>query len=86
MLPNNSTIRHLSPNYKKIFFKYPWRESPRYHKKQLSRVYPKGSRVDSANYDPVPIWNCGCQMLALNYQTPDKAMQLNKGRFLLNGS
>ncbi|XP_055891169.1 1-phosphatidylinositol 4,5-bisphosphate phosphodiesterase gamma-1-like isoform X2 [Biomphalaria glabrata] len=56
-----------------------------YHRKQLSRVYPKGQRVDSSNYDPVPIWNCGSQMLALNYQTPDKSMQLNQGRFLMNG-
>ncbi|BFZ19735.1 hypothetical protein BsWGS_22774 [Bradybaena similaris] len=56
-----------------------------YHRKQLSRVYPKGQRVDSSNYDPVPIWNCGSQMIALNYQTPDRSMQLNQGRFLMNG-
>ncbi|XP_012935284.1 1-phosphatidylinositol 4,5-bisphosphate phosphodiesterase gamma-1 isoform X2 [Aplysia californica] len=56
-----------------------------YHRNQLSRVYPKGQRVDSTNYNPVPMWNCGCQMLALNYQTPDRAMQLNQGRFLMNG-
>ncbi|KAL8563654.1 hypothetical protein ACOMHN_055288 [Nucella lapillus] len=42
-------------------------------------------RVDSSNYDPLPLWNCGSQMLALNYQTPDRPMQLNQGRFLANG-
>ncbi|XP_076470498.1 1-phosphatidylinositol 4,5-bisphosphate phosphodiesterase gamma-1-like [Babylonia areolata] len=57
----------------------------KYHRTQLSRVYPKGQRVDSSNYDPVPLWNCGSQMLALNYQTPDRPMQLNQGRFLANG-
>lgn len=36
---------------------------------QLSRVYPRGRRVDSSNYDPSPFWNCGVQMVALNYQT-----------------
>ena len=56
-----------------------------YHRKQLSRVYPKGPRVDSSNYDPVPIWNCGSQLLAMNYQTPDRPMQLYQGRFLTNG-
>ncbi|KAL8594295.1 hypothetical protein ACOMHN_000997 [Nucella lapillus] len=56
-----------------------------YHHNQLSRVYPKGQRVDSSNYNPVPIWNCGSQLLALNYQTPDRPMQLNQGRFLANG-
>ncbi|XP_077982282.1 1-phosphatidylinositol 4,5-bisphosphate phosphodiesterase gamma-1-like [Glandiceps talaboti] len=58
----------------------------RYNKYQFSRVYPKGQRVDSSNYDPQPCWNCGSQMAALNYQTPDKPMQLNSGRFAMNGN
>ena len=58
---------------------------PTYNRKQLSRVYPKGPRVDSSNYDPINMWNCGSQMCALNYQTPDRSMQLNQGKFLLNG-
>lgn len=52
---------------------------------QLSRVYPKGQRIDSSNYNPVPFWNSGSQMVALNYQTPDKPMQLNFGKFKENG-
>lgn len=40
-----------------------------YHQKQFSRVYPKGQRIDSSNYIPVPLWNAGCQMTALNYQS-----------------
>ena len=36
---------------------------------QLSRVYPGGHRINSSNYDPRIMWNCGCHMLALNYQT-----------------
>ena len=57
----------------------------RYNEKQLSRVYPKGSRLDSSNYDPIRMWNCGAQLVALNYQTPDKAMQLNEAMFMQNG-
>ena len=34
------------------------------------RVYPKAGRVDSSNYDPIPAWISGCQLTALNYQTP----------------
>lgn len=41
-----------------------------YHQKQFSRVFPKGQRIDSSNYMPIPLWNTGCQMTALNYQTP----------------
>ena len=29
---------------------------------QLSRVYPAGKRVDSSNYNPVPMWTAGCQV------------------------
>lgn len=57
----------------------------KYNCHQLSRVYPKRYRTDSSNYDPVPIWNCGSQMLAFNYQTPDRGMHLNMGRFSMNG-
>uniref|UniRef100_A0A8C8C9I7 Phosphoinositide phospholipase C n=1 Tax=Oncorhynchus tshawytscha TaxID=74940 RepID=A0A8C8C9I7_ONCTS len=44
----------------------------RYNRKALSRIYPKGQRVDSSNYDPYPLWACGCHMVALNFQIADK--------------
>uniref|UniRef100_A0A8K9V2A8 Phosphoinositide phospholipase C n=1 Tax=Oncorhynchus mykiss TaxID=8022 RepID=A0A8K9V2A8_ONCMY len=52
---------------------------------KLSRIYPAGSRTDSSNYNPVPLWNAGCQIVALNFQTPSKEMDLNQGRFRSNG-
>ncbi|XP_069116571.1 1-phosphatidylinositol 4,5-bisphosphate phosphodiesterase beta-4-like isoform X2 [Argopecten irradians] len=57
-----------------------------YNKRQMSRIYPRGSRVDSGNYMPQLFWNAGCQMVALNFQTPDIAMQLNQGKFEYNGN
>ncbi|VDP53929.1 unnamed protein product [Soboliphyme baturini] len=57
-----------------------------YNKRQLSRIYPKGGRVDSSNFLPQIFWNAGVQMVALNFQTPDLAMQLNQGRFEYNGN
>ncbi|KAI1897737.1 hypothetical protein AGOR_G00086360 [Albula goreensis] len=56
-----------------------------YNKLQLSRLYPKGTRVDSSNYMPQVYWNAGCQLVALNFQTIDLAMQLNLGMFEYNG-
>uniref|UniRef100_A0A8C0D278 1-phosphatidylinositol 4,5-bisphosphate phosphodiesterase n=1 Tax=Balaenoptera musculus TaxID=9771 RepID=A0A8C0D278_BALMU len=56
-----------------------------YNKQQLSRIYPKGTRVDSSNYMPQLFWNVGCQLVALNFQTLDVAMQLNVGVFEYNG-
>ncbi|KAM7401228.1 hypothetical protein PAMA_005424 [Pampus argenteus] len=52
---------------------------------KLSRIYPAGLRTDSSNYNPVPLWNAGCQIVALNFQTTCTDMDLNQGRFLMNG-
>ena len=40
--------------------------------RQFVRTYPSGIRIDSSNYDPIPMWNHGIQMVALNIQTPGK--------------
>ncbi|XP_052754669.1 1-phosphatidylinositol 4,5-bisphosphate phosphodiesterase classes I and II [Galleria mellonella] len=56
-----------------------------YNKHQLSRVYPAGTRFDSSNFMPQVFWNAGCQLVALNFQTLDLAMQLNLGTFEYNG-
>uniref|UniRef100_A0A6A7FZA1 1-phosphatidylinositol 4,5-bisphosphate phosphodiesterase n=4 Tax=Hirondellea gigas TaxID=1518452 RepID=A0A6A7FZA1_9CRUS len=55
-----------------------------YNKRQLARVYPRGTRVDSSNFLPHQFWNAGCQLVALNYQTIDLSMQLNLGLFEFN--
>ncbi|XP_069998668.1 1-phosphatidylinositol 4,5-bisphosphate phosphodiesterase isoform X3 [Penaeus vannamei] len=57
-----------------------------YNKRQMSRIYPKGARVDSSNYMPQVFWNAGCQMVSLNFQTSDLPMQLNQGKFEYNGN
>nr|DBA27744.1 TPA: hypothetical protein GDO54_008209 [Pyxicephalus adspersus] len=56
-----------------------------YNRRQLSRIYPKGQRLDSSNYDPLPMWICGSQLVALNFQTPDKPMQMNQALFHSGG-
>ncbi|XP_029428290.1 1-phosphatidylinositol 4,5-bisphosphate phosphodiesterase delta-3 [Rhinatrema bivittatum] len=53
---------------------------------QLSRIYPSGLRTDSSNYNPQEMWNAGCQLVALNFQTPGYEMDLNQGRFQENGN
>lgn len=56
-----------------------------YHMRQISRVYPRGNRFDSSNFQPFPFWNVGSQMCALNFQTGDKPMQYNQAKFRDNG-
>uniref|UniRef100_H3CR59 Phosphoinositide phospholipase C n=1 Tax=Tetraodon nigroviridis TaxID=99883 RepID=H3CR59_TETNG len=57
----------------------------RHNAEKLSRIYPAGVRTDSSNYNPVPLWNAGCQMVALNFQTACSDMDVNQGRFQVNG-
>jgi len=56
-----------------------------YSKTQMARTYPSGKRIDSSNYNPIIGWNMGCQLVALNYQTSDEPMWLNKAKFEDNG-
>eukprot|EP01117_Protostelium_nocturnum_P006576 TRINITY_DN2369_c0_g1_i1.p1 TRINITY_DN2369_c0_g1~~TRINITY_DN2369_c0_g1_i1.p1 ORF type:complete len:599 (+),score=252.39 TRINITY_DN2369_c0_g1_i1:142-1938(+) len=56
-----------------------------YNTRNLSRIFPKGTRFDSSNYDPVPAWNHGAQIVALNYQTASEPMFINDGKFIDNG-
>ncbi|NXC34856.1 PLCZ1 phosphodiesterase, partial [Campylorhamphus procurvoides] len=51
----------------------------------ITRIYPKGTRMTSSNYNPQEFWNVGCQMVALNFQTPGTQMELQDGKFLDNG-
>jgi phosphatidylinositol phospholipase C, gamma-1 len=91
------SFEHSSANYKayemssfpeskaeKLQSKQP-NEMMKHCLRQFMRVYPNGKRVDSSNFDPMPFWACGVQMVALNFQTNDRAMQLNHGLFRANG-
>ncbi|VDD93286.1 unnamed protein product [Enterobius vermicularis] len=68
-----------------------------HNKRQITRVYPKGKRVDSSNFWPIvgfirlwnallnKFWNCGIQMAAMNMQTPGVQYQMNSAFFEQNG-
>eukprot|EP01017_Pseudomicrothorax_dubius_P050629 TRINITY_DN9620_c0_g1_i2.p1 TRINITY_DN9620_c0_g1~~TRINITY_DN9620_c0_g1_i2.p1 ORF type:complete len:346 (-),score=86.03 TRINITY_DN9620_c0_g1_i2:19-999(-) len=56
-----------------------------FHKRFFSRIYPRGTRVDSSNFSPMESWIYGSQVVALNFQTKDEAMLLNKAKFEENG-
>ncbi|XP_007941767.2 1-phosphatidylinositol 4,5-bisphosphate phosphodiesterase eta-1 [Orycteropus afer afer] len=57
-----------------------------YNQKQLTRIYPSAYRIDSSNFNPLPYWNVGCQLVALNYQSEGRMMQLNRAKFKTNGN
>ncbi|KAK3135935.1 hypothetical protein QOZ80_5BG0425520 [Eleusine coracana subsp. coracana] len=57
----------------------------RFTQKNILRIYPKGTRVNSSNYDPMNAWTHGAQMVAFNMQGHDKALRLMQGFFRANG-
>ncbi|NXG95290.1 PLCD4 phosphodiesterase, partial [Loxia leucoptera] len=60
-------------------------EFVRHNAWQLTRIYPSGMRTDSSNYSPQEMWNVGCQIVALNFQTAGTEMDLCDGLFSQNG-
>ncbi|GMH12713.1 hypothetical protein Nepgr_014554 [Nepenthes gracilis] len=57
----------------------------RFTQQNLLRVYPKGTRISSSNYNPVEGWTYGIQMAAVNMQGYDKHLWITHGRFRANG-
>ncbi|KAI9844672.1 MAG: Phospholipase C [Sclerophora amabilis] len=53
----------------------------RHNMRYLVRVYPSGYRINSSNFDPNKFWRRGAQMVALNWQTYDLAVQMNDAMF-----
>ncbi|TFK65544.1 PLC-like phosphodiesterase [Pluteus cervinus] len=57
----------------------------RHNMTNLVRIYPKGTRVDSSNYDPQKFWAAGAQVVAINWQTFDSGYMINQAMFQRNG-
>ncbi|KAK6788215.1 hypothetical protein RDI58_016740 [Solanum bulbocastanum] len=57
----------------------------RFTQRNLLRVYPKGARVDSSNYDPLIAWLRGAQMVAFNMQGYGRFLWMMQGFFRANG-
>ncbi|XP_048223172.1 1-phosphatidylinositol 4,5-bisphosphate phosphodiesterase delta-3 isoform X2 [Perognathus longimembris pacificus] len=83
--PQPCHVSSLSERKAKKFIRETGNSFVRHNARQLTRVYPLGLRMNSANYSPQEMWNSGCQLVALNFQTPGYEMDLNAGRFLING-
>ncbi|KAA0031829.1 phosphoinositide phospholipase C 4-like isoform X2 [Cucumis melo var. makuwa] len=57
----------------------------RFTQKNMLRIYPKGTRVNSSNYKPQNAWLHGAQMVAFNMQGHGKSLSLMRGMFRSNG-
>ncbi|XP_065870834.1 phosphoinositide phospholipase C 2-like [Euphorbia lathyris] len=61
------------------------REIVRFTQRNILRVYPKGTRFNSSNYNPLIGWMHGAQMVAFNMQGYGRSLWLMQGMFRANG-
>ncbi|NXF11798.1 PLCD4 phosphodiesterase, partial [Smithornis capensis] len=80
-----SEISSLSEGKARKLIRDTGNEFVRHNAWQLTRIYPSGMRTDSSNYSPQEMWNVGCQIVALNFQTAGTEMDLCDGLFSQNG-
>ncbi|PKU60001.1 phosphoinositide phospholipase C 2 [Dendrobium catenatum] len=57
----------------------------RFTQKNILRIYPKGTRVRSSNYNPMIGWVHGAQMVAFNMQGYGRSLWLMHGFYKANG-
>jgi len=48
----------------------------------LRRIYPKGTRIGSSNFNPLVFWRNGSHVASLNWQVYDRGMQVNEAMFV----
>ncbi|KAL2549622.1 Phosphoinositide phospholipase C 2 [Forsythia ovata] len=61
------------------------RDIVRFTQRNILRVYPKGIRFDSSNYNPLIAWMHGAQMVAFNMQGYGRSLWSMHGMFRANG-
>ncbi|CDK24575.1 unnamed protein product [Kuraishia capsulata CBS 1993] len=53
----------------------------KHNRKYLLRIYPSQFRFSSSNFNPLPFWEVGVQMVATNWQLFDRGQQINEAMF-----
>ncbi|KJA21323.1 hypothetical protein HYPSUDRAFT_67845 [Hypholoma sublateritium FD-334 SS-4] len=78
-------IFSLSENAVNRLLKASMKDLVKHNHTHLVRIYPKGTRVNSTNYQPHRYWAAGCQVAAINWQTFDLGYRINQAMFQRNG-
>ncbi|KAJ3557189.1 hypothetical protein NP233_g11804 [Leucocoprinus birnbaumii] len=74
----------LSENSANKYLKTCMLELIKHTEDHLVRVYPKGTRMRSTNFEPHRYWSAGCQLVAINWQTFDLGYVINHAMFQRN--
>ncbi|KAF3504164.1 hypothetical protein F2Q69_00044130 [Brassica cretica] len=57
----------------------------KFTQRNILRIFPKTTRIDSSNYDPLVGWIHGAQMVAFNMQSHGRFLWMMQGMFKANG-
>lgn len=69
-------IFSLSENAANRLLKASMQDLVKHNHTHLVRIYPKGTRVNSTNFEPHRYWAAGCQVVAINWQTFGGSLRL----------
>lgn len=78
---NNHCFSFSNKRFKSIVPKLKF-QIHKHNKTHLMRIYPASYKVTSKNFNAVPFWKFGCQMVATNWQTYDIDQQMNEAMFI----
>ncbi|CCL99378.1 uncharacterized protein FIBRA_01396 [Fibroporia radiculosa] len=75
----------LSENMANRILKQGMTDLIKHNRMHLVRIYPKGTRIGSTNFEPHRFWSAGAQLVAINWQTFDMGYMINHAMFQRNG-
>lgn len=67
----------------KLALSYP-EQLVHHNKSFLTRIIP--NRLDMSNINPLDFWDCGCQLVGMNFSAPGQSMDLHRGWFAQNAN
>ncbi|XP_046908181.2 LOW QUALITY PROTEIN: inactive phospholipase C-like protein 1 [Dermatophagoides farinae] len=82
---DNSNLIHLNESLAVKIAQQNIEELTQRNKYFMTMVTPDISRIDSSNLNPLDFWNCGVQLISMNYQTNGQIMNIYRGWFSQNG-
>ncbi|VVB09633.1 unnamed protein product [Arabis nemorensis] len=83
--PNRAIRLSMSEQWLETLAKTRGSDLVKFTQRNLLRIFPKTTRFDSSNYDPLIGWIHGAQMVAFNMQSHGKYLWMMQGMFKANG-
>ncbi|CAH8366261.1 unnamed protein product [Eruca vesicaria subsp. sativa] len=83
--PNRVIRLSMSEQWLETLAKTRGSDLVKFTQRNILRIFPKTTRFDSSNYDPMVGWIHGAQMVAFNMQSHGRFLWIMQGMFKANG-